>query len=195
MACGVSQLSALPSERPPSRRRTGIEVVLCAGKARAGEAQQHAAVLHPLAIRSSVSAGKHPDIGQYQHGKALIERRLQGLGIGRLAHVAIGFKGAGDIVERREQGLGVLGCRPGLQADGLAPPAIIHQMHRRGVALAFDLDSGDLVAQLDGQFDDALHLALAGREDQIGFAQRAAIAGPGDRPWRRALRHRPHAVR
>ena len=196
-ACGVSQLSALPSERPPSRSLHGDQAVLCAGKARPREAQQHAAVLHPRRNQILLSRPARRRCRPVPAWKGPGRARLQGLGIGRLAHVAIGFKGARARSRAARAGVG----RSRLTCRTCRPMLLRRQRSSiRKVAAALRSPSISMRAislrSSTGKFDDALQ-PCSGRPAKIrfGFAEARGHCRPGRPPWRRALRHRPHAVR
>ena len=69
----------------------------------------------------------------------------------RFSDLRIGFKGAGDIIEWREQGLGILQRTAGLERYGLAPPAVIKEESGRGIAFAQNFQALHFVAEFNGQ--------------------------------------------
>ena len=69
-----------------------------------------------------------------------------------------------------------------MHGDGFPPPAVVHEEVRCCVALVGDGDAADFIAQFDGEFDGTFGAGDVGFELQFGFAERAAIAGPGDDP-------------
>ena len=182
--CGFSQLSALPSARPPSRSSTGTSSSCGRRQPRAGKPQQHAAAPRPNLRSASLQIGRqHADIGQHQHRQAGIEHSRvpsdrPGLGPRRSRRRV---QRARDIVERREQRLrafdrssrprsprscGASGRRTETRCRPRRSPAI--SMRR------------DLVAQLERQVDQRPRPwpALAAKVS-LALGEVAAIGGDG----------------
>ena len=180
IACGVSQLSALPSDRPPSRNVTGIRLSWAPASRGPANLSKTPPRFDPFCHDGSGLLRHDADIGQHQHRQSLVKHVLQGCDIGGLAHLSIGLECTRYIIERREQRLGAFARGARLQCDGLAPPAVIHQEDSARIAFILDVDAVDFVPQFDGEFDHAFGLAHVAGEGQGNIGEAAAIAGPGD---------------
>ena len=181
---GLHGLRRLPAERAAERAVAGAqrhrhEAVLGAGETGPCEAHQHAAIVHPARDHLLLLARQHADVGQHQHGKALVELGLECRGIIGLAHLGIGVESTLHIVERCKQGLGHFERGARHHRHGLAPPAIVHQEHGSGVALVLDGDAAHLITQLGGKLDDAVGRGGARVEGDGNVAEAAPVAGRG----------------
>ena len=181
---GLQALRRFPAQRAAQRASAfaqlhRYEIVSGSRHARSGKTQQQATALDPLADHVARILRQNADVGQHQHGEALIELVLQGLGVDWLGHLTEGFKSPRHIIERREQRLGRLAGGARLECDGFATPAVVHEEGGGGVALGLDGDAVDVVAQFDGQFDYRFGLCRIDGEIHRGLAECPAIAGMG----------------
>ena len=148
------------------------------GQARPGEADEHAAALHPLRHLLLDAGGEVADVGHGDHrcvGVDEVGHGHGGIGVARLAHVGEGLDGARDVVERREQRLRRFDRGTGEQADAPAAEAVVEKLHRAGGVGARDLQAGDLVPDLDRQRDLGLGRGRVGGEGEGRIADDAAL--------------------
>ena len=177
----------LPGERTAQHPVAGTErdrdqVVAAGGKPRAGEAEQHPALLHP-GIEPSPLGGVDPaGVGQ-DHER---QRAVGELGDPALAQLGRGAQGPGDEVELGEEGLVVLGPAGADHADRAPAPALVEQHRAANSLRRRQLQPGDAVAHVGRQLE--LRRTLAARR-----RRRRSAPGPGSR--RRARAPRPRAWR
>ncbi len=179
--CGLSQLSAPPSVRPPRRSRTGTRSSLFAGEMRAGKAHQDAAILdpfvEPLARRADIA-----DVGEEQHRQLLVEEASDGFSRRNAfgePHIGERIERALQVIARADQRLRAVGGRARNDADGAAAPALVEQLHGAGRAFAGDLEPRHVVADLDRQVDHRLGLALGAAESKARLAERQSFEVDG----------------
>ena len=153
------------------------EIVVAGSESRAGEAHEHAAFLDP-ARKLLARLGDVADISEDQHRQALLDelahRLRRGAAVGE-PHVGEGAECAAEIIGRSEQRLGGIGSRAGDYPDRAPAPALVEKRHRAGRALAGNLQSCDVVADLDRQRELGLALAFAVLEVEAGVAERQAL--------------------
>jgi hypothetical protein len=94
---------------------------------------------------------------------------------GDFGQFGAGLERAADIVQRRQQRLIELLRGARHHGNGLAPPAVVEQVHAARRALSGQFDAGCFVAQLQRQFDNGFRLVLAGSEGQLRFCQGATV--------------------
>ncbi len=192
--CGVDHDSAPPSVRPPTRSGTGSRFVAAVLEARAGEAHEHAALLHPVLDVLGGFARQRADVGQHEHAGVLRQRFLDAggeVGALRLDQLGVRRQRLLDVVERRQQRLRLLAALAGDERHAVPLRARVDEADGAGRALAGDLDAADLVAQLErqlerngrrgragGEFERRFGEALPARRDGVHEAvARAAAAG------------------
>ena len=128
------------------------------------------------------------DVGHDDHRRAALEGFRQArANLGILRHDDVGerFDGLADVIERRQERLGLIGLAAGQQRHTLALEIVIQNKGRCGEALAFDGDGLDVVAQFKRRFE--FGVAGLARGGKLRFANAAALAvegGDGDRGGR-----------
>ena len=194
--CGVDHDSAPPSVRPPWRRGDGQQIVAALLEPRSGEANEHAALLHPLGDALVHVVGEHADVGQHEDGDVALHDGVDGRG--QVRALALGDLGEGgqralDIVERGEQRLRLLAGFARIEADAVPLRARIEQMHGARRALAGDLDAGDLVSELERQIEAGDRARVADIEHEGNLAEPLPARGQA-RAERRCAARPPRAA-
>ena len=154
------------------------EVVVGGREPRSGEADQHAAVVDPARQLAALLVRDRSDVGQNDHRHALLDEhadRLRGRSALAEPHVGERSERAREKVGGGEQRLRRVGGRAGDDADRAPAPALVEQLHRAGRALGYDVEPGDVVADLDRQVELRLGFALAALEREARLAERQAL--------------------
>ena len=147
---------------------------LVSGINRLGSAVQR----QPVDQAAAHGFGNSADVGHDDHRRLLVEDlrdRLGEIGIGRLDQVCEGRKRTGDVVERRQQRLRLVGFRLRDQADPAALRVLVQHAHGGGLRLAIDGDGGEVVAQFERHGDAAGPGGGAGCEIDRSIGNAAAL--------------------
>ena len=157
---GRDVFRGLPRQRAPegpaaASERRRDEVVVASGEARAGEADEDAAVVEKPGDGVAFRPRGDAHVGQHENRGLLGEQRNDRIAgrIAPFADVGVGRERAPDIVAGRDQRLRGVGCGAGSDRHPAPSGAVVDQPDRAGRTVAVDHQSLDFVAQLDRQLE------------------------------------------
>ncbi len=184
---GRERLRLFPGECAAQSARARLaqphrqQIVAARCEARPRKTHQHAALLDPFRQLRTLFAGHLSDIGEDEHGDAMI-KVLADRGGARFGRI---FEGPFQIVGRREQRLAALIA--GDNADRATARAFIEERDGAGAGAAVDRQPLDIVAQAAGRFDAGFGFGVAGGEgkgrcgdETPAFAERLDVAAEGE---------------
>ena len=185
-----------PAERAPACPQWDRQQIVAAFfKTRARKAYQRATAIDEVVNALLRFARKRADVGQHQHGNVLLQERIQRLrqiGFFRNRQFGIRQKRFLNIVERRQQRLGLLAAFPRDQADAMPLGRSIDQANRASRALARNFNARHLIAQFQRQIEGDRRGCFPVAQFVCSFAQ--ALAARGKR-MHRTFARRSHRLR
>ena len=151
-------------------QRYGQQLVAAVLEPRAGKADEHAALLHPLLDVLCRFARKRADVGEHEHAGVLRQRLLNAggeIGSLRLDQLGVRVERLLDVIQRREERLRLFEVLARDQRHAMPLRARVDEADGAGRALAGDLHPANLIAQLERQFE-----GYGGRRSPVGNLER-----------------------